>query len=372
MPPEVRTDVFLFGTLRDPSLLATVLGRTPEAEAGALDGHAVRQAADGDWPVLVAATDARAEGLWLLGLAPGDLARLSFYEAGFDYAPQPVEEGSAALLYRPRDPERASARPWHLGDWQERWGALTREAADEAMTWFGEIGGDALARIMPQIRVRADARLRARATPGPATLRSAHGPEAVETLSRDRPYSAFFEVELRRLRHATFDGGMGPEVERGGFRMADAACVLPYDPARQRVLLVEQFRVGPLMRGDPNPWTLEPVAGRIDPGETPEDTARREAREEAGLEIVQLLPCARFYPVPGAVNEFVYAFVGLCDLPDGAGGLHGAVEEAEDIRTHVVALPRLWELIDTGEIATGPLILIAYWLERARRDGRIA
>ena len=130
--------------------------------------------------------------------------------------------------------------------------------------------------------------------------------------------------------------------------------------------MVEQFRPGAFGRGDPQPFTLEAIAGRIDLGETPQQAARREAAEEARVALQRLIPVASYYPSPGAKSEFVYSFVGLADLPDDAGGIAGMASEDEDIRAHVLAFEDLMALIRSGEGATGPLILTAFWLESRR------
>jgi nudix-type nucleoside diphosphatase (YffH/AdpP family) len=148
--------------------------------------------------------------------------------------------------------------------------------------------------------------------------------------------------------------------------MADAVTVLPYDPVRDRVLLIEQFRTGPLARGDVAAWQLEAIAGRIDPGETPQDAARREAVEEAGLTLDTLIPVAGYYPSPGAISEFLYSYVALVDLPDGSAGIFGVEGEAEDIRGHLIPFAQMMDLVASGEIANAPLILTALWLQRER------
>jgi len=132
---------------------------------------------------------------------------------------------------------------------------------------------------------------------------------------------------------------------------------------RDRVLVIEQFRAGPLGRGDPAPWLLEPVAGRIDPGETPEETACRETVEEAGIRLRTLHKVAEFYPTTGAVSEYLTAYVGIADLPDGAAGLHGLETEHEDIRGHLMPRAELMARIAGGRAPNGPLILTAFWLE---------
>ncbi|RYI25071.1 MAG: tellurite resistance ADP-ribose pyrophosphatase TrgB, partial [Acetobacteraceae bacterium] len=164
---------------------------------------------------------------------------------------------------------------------------------------------------------------------------------------------------------------MSPWLTREVFVVGDAVTVLPYDPVRDRVLLIEQVRMGPIGRGDPFPWQLETIAGRIDPGEAPEAAARREAVEEAGLTLGALEKVAEYYPTPGAVAEYLYSYVALCDLPEGVAGVFGAEEEAEDIKGHLLSFDRLVEVMASGEIGNGPLLLTVLWLqqERARLRG---
>jgi 8-oxo-dGTP pyrophosphatase MutT (NUDIX family) len=111
---------------------------------------------------------------------------------------------------------------------------------------------------------------------------------------------------------------------------------------------------------------LEAIAGRVDPGETPQEAARREAVEEAGLALGELLEVASYYPSPGAKAEYLYSYVALTDLPDGTGGTFGLATEAEDIRSHLISFDQLMALVRSGEAANAPLILTALWLERER------
>jgi ADP-ribose pyrophosphatase len=179
-------------------------------------------------------------------------------------------------------------------------------------------------------------------------------------------HAGFFGLDIWELQHRRFDGRMSAGLVREVFVMGDAVTVLPYDPVRDRVLLIEQMRMGPLGRGDPLPWQLEAIAGRIDPGETPEVAARREAMEEAGLVLGALEKVAEYYPTPGAVTEYLYSYVALCDLPDGVAGVFGAAEEAEDIKGHLMPFDRLVEVMAAGEIGNAPLLLTVLWLQRER------
>ncbi len=231
------------------------------------------------------------------------------------------------------------------------------------MAGFGQRSAAEVRRRLPSLAVVAASRVRAAMGPA-AAMRLGSGEVAVADARQ--AHAGFFGLEVLTLSHRRFDGTMSPDLQREVFVAGDAVTVLPYDPVRDRVLLVEQFRVGPLGRGDPMPWQLEAVAGRIDPGETPESAARREAVEEAGLVLGALEKVAEYYPTPGAVTEYLYSYVGLCDLPDGVAGVFGAEAEAEDILGHLLSFDALMTTVAQGAITNAPLLLTALWLQRER------
>lgn len=266
------------------------------------------------------------------------------------------------------DPDRAAERARYyravLGAAEEAdCGPETLVLAGLVMRAHGRLPPETVARRLPSLRVEAASRVRAAAS---AVRELRAGPAEVESAGVEPSHAGFFALELHRLRHRRFDGGLSPWLLREVFVAGDAVTVLPYDPVRDRVLLVEQFRMGPFGRGDPLPWQLEAIAGRIDPGETPEDAARREALEEAGLALGALEKVAEYYPTPGAVAEYLYSYVALCDLPDGVAGVFGAAEEAEDIKGHLLPFDRLVEVMTSGEIGNAPLLLTVLWLQRER------
>lgn len=238
------------------------------------------------------------------------------------------------------------------------------DLAQEVMALHGRADAGAVAARLGAMAVRASSRARAVSAPTDLRHRAVQGDVAVASV--DLGYAEFFAVEDYRLRWRRFDGTMSAETGRAAFVSGDAVTVLPYDPLRDRVLVVEQFRTGPLARGDSQCWQIEAVAGRIDPGETPLQAARREAVEEAGLALQELIEVARYYPSPGAVSEYLYSYLALTELADGLAGLFGVAEEAEDIRTHLLDFSRLMDLVTSGEIENAPLILTALWLQRER------
>ena len=183
------------------------------------------------------------------------------------------------------------------------------------------------------------------------------------------------EITLEEIvaRFRRFDGGWSAPAQRVVYRVADAATVLPYDPVRDRVLLIEQVRFGAIGQGDAAPWLLEPVAGMIDAGESAEDTLRREAEEEAGLTLGALHFVARYYPSPGGVAQVLHSYLGIADLPDAAGGRAlGHPEEGEDILGHVVSYAEALRLLEAGDMVNAPLILTMQWLAQHRAHLRAA
>jgi ADP-ribose pyrophosphatase len=242
-------------------------------------------------------------------------------------------------------------------------GAEGEALASLVMQAFGQLPAGRVRQRLASLRVVAASRVRAAAA---AKRGLRFGSGDVTVASRTEAHAGFFGLEVLDLRHRRFDGGTSAGLRREVFVSGDAVTVLPYDPRRDRVLVIEQFRTGPLERGDPLPWQLEAIAGRIDPGEAPEEAARREAVEEAGLVLRRLEPVADYYPSPGAMTEYIYSFVALCDLPDGVAGVFGAAEEGEDIKGHLLGFEDLMAAVASGEVSNAPMILTALWLQRER------
>ncbi len=181
-------------------------------------------------------------------------------------------------------------------------------------------------------------------------------------------YDGHFSVELYRLEHTLFEGGWSPPIQRELIERGRVAAVLPYDPRTDQVLLIEQFRIGAVKDFD-SPWMLEVVAGVIEGDETPEDLARREALEEAGCELHELMPITRFLVSPGCSSELCSLYCGRADLAD-AGGVHGLAEEGENILVHKMPAARAIELLHQGAIANAITTIALQWLETRRLSER--
>lgn len=190
----------------------------------------------------------------------------------------------------------------------------------------------------------------------------------VEIVARDTCYQGYFRIDRYRFRHRLHDGGWSGEITRELFERGHAVAVLPYDPRADSVVLIEQFRIGAYAARLPC-WQTEIVAGIIDPGESPEDVARREASEEAGCAILDLVPVHRYLVSPGGASESVVLFCGRVDSR-GLGGVHGLDDEDEDIRVEVVPWAQARARLDEGDIGNAVTIIALQWLALHRDEMR--
>lgn len=182
----------------------------------------------------------------------------------------------------------------------------------------------------------------------------------VEILAKETLFKGFFKMVKYRFRHKLFTGGWSHSIEREMFERGHAAAVLPYDPMTDQVVIIEQIRVGALEQV--SPWQMEIVAGMIEEGELASDVVRREAYEEAGIELSQLEKVTSFYPSSGGCSERLDVFVGQVDATT-AHGIHGLDEENEDIRVLVMSRSQAYQYVKEGKIENGASIIALQWLE---------
>ena len=187
-----------------------------------------------------------------------------------------------------------------------------------------------------------------------------------ELFSNETVLDGFFTMHRYRLRHSSFHGGWCDEMVRERIERLAAVSVLLYDPARDALVLVEQFRVGLMGTVDP-PWSLETVSGFCDrEHELPEQVARREVVEETGCELKALTHIGEFFVSPGMSVERINLYCGWVDA-SAAGGIYGLEHEGEEMR--VVTLSRdeaRGELF--GRLNSTSVIIALQWLEANREQ----
>lgn len=195
-------------------------------------------------------------------------------------------------------------------------------------------------------------------------------PERIELLEEKTLFQGFFKLIQRKLRHPLFDGGMSEVVTREIFERGNAVVVLPYDPVRDEVVLIEQIRI-PAIGNSDNPWLYELVAGMIDKQESVLEVARRELLEETGLTCASLTPIGSHLSSPGGCSERLHMVLAQVDASQ-AQGIHGLDHEHEDIRVVVVPRDQAYQMVESGEIDNGSSVIGLQWLElnhhKLRRD----
>ncbi len=184
--------------------------------------------------------------------------------------------------------------------------------------------------------------------------------EKVVSATQRTAFQGYFRISEHRIRHTLFGGGVSPEITREVLERGHAAAVLPYDPQRDCVVLIRQFRPGAHVAGR-HAWLWETVAGIIEEGESAEDLVHREAQEEAGLTLGELIPIHTYFCSPGGSSETTRTFCGRVDSR-GAGGIYGLVDEGEDILVRTFTLDEARALLDSGEIGSASGVITLQWL----------
>ncbi|SQI42867.1 ADP-ribose pyrophosphatase [Leminorella richardii] len=183
----------------------------------------------------------------------------------------------------------------------------------------------------------------------------------VEIIAQKPLYRGFFSLVEYRFRHRRFDGSMSEEVTREIFERGHAGVLLAYDARRDEVVLIEQIRIA-AMETSETPWLLEAIAGMIEPGEDVEQVVRREALEEAGIEVGRCQPVLSYLASPGGTSERLSIIAGEVDASK-AKGIHGLAEENEDIKVHVVSRSQAYQWVEEGVIDNAATVIAIQWLQ---------
>ena len=174
-------------------------------------------------------------------------------------------------------------------------------------------------------------------------------------------FDGHLRVHSYHLKHEQYDGNLSGSIHREVMSRGDAVAVLLFDPYRQEIVLIEQFRVGAWAAGDLDPWLVECIAGLVEDGEEAREVAIRETLEESGCSVLKLAPITKYFTTPGCSSEQVELFCGQIDSA-GVGGYHGINEEGEDISVSVWPLNSALRLIDEGKIRNSMTIIALQWL----------
>jgi len=191
----------------------------------------------------------------------------------------------------------------------------------------------------------------------------------VRVIRHERLSNGHLKLEAYELEHRRFDGSWMGQIRREVVRRGSAVAVMLYDPQRDAVVLIEQFRIGAYLAKRSSPWLTEIVAGLVEKGEDPADVARRETREEAGCEVLDLVKLYDYIVTPGCLDETVTIFCGRVDSSK-AGGHHGLAAEGEDIRVMVRSFDEAWAELHANGLDNSIAVIGMLWLKINRDDLR--
>ena len=187
----------------------------------------------------------------------------------------------------------------------------------------------------------------------------------VEILKQDVIYQGHMKLLKYELKYRLFAGGWSPVVIRELFQSRHAVGVLLFDPLRDEIVLIEEFRLGTMEQK--SPWILELVAGIIESNEAVIEVAQRESKEEAGCDVLDLIPIYEYWTSPGISTGRFSLFCGRVDSSK-AGGIFGLSHEHEDIRAHVFPKAFVYNALKTGEINNAATIIAVQWLQLHELD----
>jgi nudix-type nucleoside diphosphatase (YffH/AdpP family) len=178
-------------------------------------------------------------------------------------------------------------------------------------------------------------------------------------------FDDFFKVEEAYLRFEQFNGEMSPRIRRLNMERGNSVAIVILNKDTGKLIMVSQFRY-PTYQNN-HGWTIEIIAGMVDPGETPEQTLRRELEEEIGLKIENFGHINTFYPSPGGSSELIYLYYAAVSGEQAkykeTGGL---LSHGEDVKALELSLEDALDKIKSGEIVDAKTIVGIYWLENSR------
>ncbi len=178
-------------------------------------------------------------------------------------------------------------------------------------------------------------------------------------INKKNLYSGFFGLNKYEFIHEKHNGDWTNKIDREIFTGAHVSTLLPYDPLKEEIILIQQFRAGVLSRYDED-YLYEIVAGIIDEGENPEETARRECFEETGCKVKKIIPIQSYFPAPGSSESYYHLYLGEIDTFEGKR-IRGLHSENEDILVKSFKVEVLRNMLREKQIINGLTLIALQW-----------
>ena len=178
-------------------------------------------------------------------------------------------------------------------------------------------------------------------------------------INKKNIYKGFFQMYEYDLIHQKHDGNWSSEIKREIFGGAHVASLLPFDPIKKEILLIQQFRVGIVSRHDED-LLYEIVAGMVDKNEQPDQTSIRECLEETGCKVKKLIHIQDYFPAPGSSESFYHLYLGEIDSFQGSR-IRGLENENEDIKVTSFKVHEVKQMLDNKIIKNGLTLIALQW-----------
>jgi nudix-type nucleoside diphosphatase (YffH/AdpP family) len=183
----------------------------------------------------------------------------------------------------------------------------------------------------------------------------------------DRILDDYFKVDRAVIQFEKFDGNMTQEMVRMNFDRGDSVAAIIFNTTKNTIILIKQFRYPVYTRDNDQAWSVEIVAGMIEPGSSPEESIYREILEETGFQAQQLKPVFNFYSTPGGSNEKIFLFFARVTQEDRIEKGGGLIEEGENIQLFEVSPKTAFKMLDAGEILDAKTIIALQWLKTRQK-----
>jgi nudix-type nucleoside diphosphatase (YffH/AdpP family) len=190
-------------------------------------------------------------------------------------------------------------------------------------------------------------------------------PRPYEIISVERVFNDFFAVDRAQVKFGLTSGGMSRPHQRLSVERGDSAALLLHELEEDAFLFARQFRY-PCVRHDDG-WLLEAVAGKIDGDEAPEEAARREAMEELGYRVGDLVKVGAFYGSPGGLSELTHVYYSAVSKADRVSE-GGGFDVGEDVELVRIPTGEAIRMALAGEIRDGKALVALLWFAARGRD----
>ena len=178
-------------------------------------------------------------------------------------------------------------------------------------------------------------------------------------INKKNIYDGFFKMHEVTLKYQKYDGSWTNNIKRELFGGAQVSAVLPYDPIKKEIVLIQQFRPGTISKNFDH-YLNEIVAGIIDKDEDPESAAVRECLEETGCKVKKLIPIQGYFPAPGSSESFYYLYLGEVETFKGSR-IMGMENENEDIFVKSYKIEDVREKMKNGKFLNGLTLIALQW-----------